>query len=163
MDSEEDEVFFGQQSSKEEQGLKSKNLKLLRRTLQGVIRPQNSPKNVPFNPIQEEDIENNIDVEKGAFLTPLMLKMLNQNNFLVISLSIKVVLLLQKMLVLHHRRQICPRKERRLRLRTFSVTTKRWLPPLAPSLHHLQERSIWEIQTRVKKCLYLQLLKPGRI
>jgi len=64
VDSEEDEVFFGQQSSKEEQGLKSKNLKLLRRTLQGVIRPQNSPKNVPFNPIQEEDIENNIDVEK---------------------------------------------------------------------------------------------------
>ena len=80
VDSEEDEVFFGQQSSKEEQGLKSKNLKLLRRTLQGVIRPQNSPKNVPFNPIQEEDIENNIDAEKGTFLTPLMLKMLNQNN-----------------------------------------------------------------------------------
>ena len=66
MDSEEDEVFFGQQSTKEEQGLKSKNLKLLRRTLQGVIRPQNSPQNAPFNPIQEEDIENNIDVDKGA-------------------------------------------------------------------------------------------------
>lgn len=70
VDSEEDEIFFGQKSSKEEEKVKSKKINLLRRTLQGVTRsPQSSPKNA-FNPIEEEAENDNVSEKENACVAP---------------------------------------------------------------------------------------------
>ena len=55
VDSEEDEVFFGDRSEKEDQGFKKRNLKAVRRTVQLGHAKSAKPLVKPMSSIEEDD------------------------------------------------------------------------------------------------------------